>query len=352
MKKLSKKQKLIGFIAILLVAVIIAIVITTSIIKNNNQVANEGYSSTIANADSNLIANYIKEGITIGGITGTLKSLNTFDATATAEDIAEGKVAYARGKRIIGTYKTGTNTIQSEDLQISATNVYYADLEGDGIVDGVIFADLAGPEESRKWGTKEDETYIIPSEKNLKEYYIERETYSDDFGIGKVITPKSGTDGNDRFYVMALDDFDSNYHYWYKNGSLSDIELEDSFAKEGEEARGRANTLKILKLWNEEYNKYGTKDDNDIWSVIQKSKDEEKKSELDKGWFVPNKSEWAVFGATFLNSSNYSSFNLDYSYWSSSLYTPIFAVAMGLDVGEFTWYDLDIQLNLRLAITF
>ena len=33
MKKLSKKQKLIGFIAILIVAVIIAIVITTSIIE-------------------------------------------------------------------------------------------------------------------------------------------------------------------------------------------------------------------------------------------------------------------------------------------------------------------------------
>ena len=49
MKKLSKKQKLIGFIAILLVAVILAIVITTSIIRNNNQVANEGYCTT-ANA--------------------------------------------------------------------------------------------------------------------------------------------------------------------------------------------------------------------------------------------------------------------------------------------------------------
>ena len=33
MKKLSKKQKLVGFIAILIVAVIIAIVITTSVIK-------------------------------------------------------------------------------------------------------------------------------------------------------------------------------------------------------------------------------------------------------------------------------------------------------------------------------
>ena len=41
--------------------------------------------------------------------------------------------------------------ISNEDLQISSTNVYYADLEGDGTVDGVIFADLAGEEESGEW---------------------------------------------------------------------------------------------------------------------------------------------------------------------------------------------------------
>lgn len=59
MKKLSKRQKLISFISIFLVAVVIAIVITTSIIRNNNQVASEGYLATTANAESSLIANYI-----------------------------------------------------------------------------------------------------------------------------------------------------------------------------------------------------------------------------------------------------------------------------------------------------
>lgn len=102
MKKLSKKQKLTSFIAILIVAIIIAIIITTSIISNNNQVANEGYAAT-TNGDSELIANYIKKGITIGGITGTLESLNTSDATATPEDIVLGKTAYVDGKKITGT---------------------------------------------------------------------------------------------------------------------------------------------------------------------------------------------------------------------------------------------------------
>ena len=153
MKKLSKKQKLIGFIAILIVAVIIAIVITTSIIRNNNQVASEGYSATTANAGSSLISNYILNGITIGGITGKMDVLDTSDATATPEDIAMGKTAYVNGVKITGTYKTGPDAISNEDLQISAANVYYAVLDSSGeiTVDGVIFADLSGEEESGEW---------------------------------------------------------------------------------------------------------------------------------------------------------------------------------------------------------
>ena len=105
MKKLSKKQKLIVFIAILLVAVILAIVITTNIMEIN--IANGSYNSANNNSSSgNLLPEYIKEGITLGGITGTLVDLDTSDATATAEDIAWGKVAYARGERIVGTYLT------------------------------------------------------------------------------------------------------------------------------------------------------------------------------------------------------------------------------------------------------
>ena len=82
MKKLSKKQKIIGVVAII-IAVILAIVVTTNII-NNGQVASEGYYATTANAGSNLIANYILNGITIGGITGKMEVLDTSDASATA----------------------------------------------------------------------------------------------------------------------------------------------------------------------------------------------------------------------------------------------------------------------------
>ena len=137
MKKLNKKQKLIGCIAIILVAVILAIVITTNIVSNNNQIASqEDYLATTANAGSSLVASYIKKGITIGGITGTLETLDTSDATAYAEDIAYGKVAYARGERIVGTRIDA-------DTELNLSEVYYADINDDGTVDGVIFADLA-----------------------------------------------------------------------------------------------------------------------------------------------------------------------------------------------------------------
>ena len=102
MKKLSKKQKLIGFIAILIMAVVLATVITTNIV-NNRTLVNANYSTTTDNANSNMVADYIKKGITIGGITGTLESLNTFDATATAEDIIWGKTGYVKGEKITGT---------------------------------------------------------------------------------------------------------------------------------------------------------------------------------------------------------------------------------------------------------
>ena len=157
MKKLSKKQKLIGFTAILIVAVIIAIVITTSIIKNNNQVASEGYLATTANAGSSLVASYIKKGITIGGITGTLETLDTSDATATPEDIALGKTAYVNGIKITGTYVENTlGTVTGNETTNSEVNDKYGNPvkvpagfkvvnPEDNVTDGIIIEDVSAP---------------------------------------------------------------------------------------------------------------------------------------------------------------------------------------------------------------
>ena len=354
MKKLSKKQKLVGFIAILLVAVILAIVITTNIIVNNHQsnqlASQEEYLATTANAGSSLVASYIKKGITIGGITGTLETLDTSDATATAEDIAYGKIAYARGERIVGTM----GPIPNEDIQISATNVYYADLDSSGeiSVDGVIFADLAGEEESGKWNGNSGSSYIIPSEAGLKQYYIKGEYTDEHFGTGKVIAPIEENDEskNDRFYVMALNNIDSRTHYWYNsaygnlNSSYNVATSANDFAEAGAEPTGRLNTKRMIASWNS--SQYGAQNSNDMWGLIQ--------DEVADGWFVPSKSEWSAFGAAFgITSSNYSNtYGLSNDYWSSSQYTTDRAYSAYFYSGYFSGFGVYSSSYVRLATTF
>ena len=101
MKKTNKRAKIITMIAIVTVIVFAGILIATNVIKNNN-VNNESYLAT-ANANSDLVASYIKSGVTIGGITGTLETIDVSNATATAEDVLEGKTFYAGSNEI----KTG-----------------------------------------------------------------------------------------------------------------------------------------------------------------------------------------------------------------------------------------------------
>ena len=344
MKKLSKRQKLIGGIAIILIAVILAIFITTSIVKNNNQVASEGYSATTANAGSSLVASYIKKGITIGGITGTLETLDTSDASAYAEDIAYGKVAYARGERIVGTRI-------DEDIVLNLQDVYYADLDSSGeiSVDGVIFADLAGEEESGEYGSNFG-IYTIPSETGLKQYYIKGEYTDEHFGTGKVIAPIEGTSGNDRFYVMALENFVSSIPHWYYNahGNLDSnynvSTTANDFAVAGAEPTGKVNSERMIASWNA--SQYGEQNSNDMWGLIQ--------DEVANGWFVPSKSEWAAFGAAFgITSSNYSNtYGLNVHYWSSSQLDTGSVYFARFNFGSINANVVYSNAYVRLATTF
>ena len=105
MKIIWKNKKLIIIISVICIIAIIGIIIGANVIKVN--IANEKYNSS--NSDSNnknLIPEYIKEGITLGGVTGTLKNLDTSDATAKPEDIIYGKTAYVDGVKITGTKVT------------------------------------------------------------------------------------------------------------------------------------------------------------------------------------------------------------------------------------------------------
>ena len=335
MKKLSNKQKLICFIAILLVVVIIAIIVTTSIMRNNNQVTSEGYFATTANAGSSLVASYIKKGITVGGITGTLETLDTSDATAYAEDIAYGKIAYARGERIVGT------RIDSDTL-LDSDEIYYADIDDNGTVDGVIFADLAVGG-SGQWNDDFYSVYEILKESNLKSYYIKYDNYTDDFGNGKVIAPMKETSGNERFYVMALDDIDSNTYYWYYN-ALGKLDNTIVYNK-NDFGKGRENTKYVNDKWNDLSLPWGAHNDNDMWGSIQ--------DEIEEGWFVPSKSEWAAFGAKFdIISSNYPSFGLNYKYWASSISSTMYAYNVIFNYGRINGEISNSAAYVRLATTF
>lgn len=103
MRKLNKKQKIIILIALITIVVIIGLTVVANVIRTN--IINSSYNSANSNSSSgNLLPEYIKEGLTLGGVTGTLIDLDTSDATATEWDIAYGKTAYVNGEKITGLF--------------------------------------------------------------------------------------------------------------------------------------------------------------------------------------------------------------------------------------------------------
>ena len=206
-------------------------------------------------------------------------------------------------------------------------------------------------------GTNGYGTYEIPKENNLKSYYIKNDNYTDDSfkKSGKVIAPMEGTSGNERFYVMALEDINPGTRYcWYDaaygnlDSSYNVSTTANDFAIAGAEPTGRINTERMIASWNAE--EYGVQNDNstydDMWGVIQ--------NEVDDGWFVPSKSEWSAFGSAFgITRSNYSSkYGLSYNYWSSSQRNSYNAYNALFDDGNIDNYNVNSSLYVRLATTF
>ena len=202
-------------------------------------------------------------------------------------------------------------------------------------------------------GTNGYGTYEIPKENNLKSYYIKNDNYTDDSfkKSGKVIAPMEGTSGNERFYVMALEDINpGTIYYWYGaaygnlDSSYNVSTTANDFAEAGAEPTGRINTERMIASWNS--SQYGEQNSNDMWGVIQ--------DEVARGWFVPSKSEWAAFGAAFeITSSNFSNtYGLSISYWSSSQGNTGNAYYARFNIGNFSYDRVSRNLCVRLATTF
>ena len=214
-----------------------------------------------------------------------------------------------------GNTRTGTAVMQATQIVEIPENTsyvgYYADVDGNGSIDGVIYADLAIGG-SGQWGNN-DGNYTIPKGSNFKKYGISKKNHSDDFGVKDVIKV-TNTSGNERFYVMALDDVDLNLHCWYYNayGKMADYSSTTSTSF----GRGKQNTKNMISKWN--LGSYGVGNGGsytDVWGLAAV----QSKINTIPEWYVPSKGEWAAFwGGLGITSSNYSTKGLSIQYWSSS----------------------------------
>ena len=213
--------------------------------------------------------------------------------------------------------------------KISKTESYvgcYADVDADGIVDGVIYADLA----FEKIGQLEGDyttTYIINKQTTLKDYYVSG-TYEGKFGTKEILTATG--EGNDRFYVMALS-YVGRYT-WYESKGMSGININTS----DDFGTGNANTQEIIKIWNADTDE--AKNSNDIWGQIQ--------TQVSKGWFVPSRAECAAY-VVELNSSNESSFWSSSQSQGSDILAWVLYGNYGMDE-----YDFQSSFSVCLSITF
>ena len=214
---------------------------------------------------------------------------------------------------------------------------YYADVDGDGTVDGVIYADLAvGNTGDGQWIDKYGD-YTIPTETGLKDYYVSG-TADGTFGNGvEVLTATGG--GKDRFYVMALEDISTSTYTWYESKFEDGIEVQTS----GDFGTGKANTATMIEIWNADPDE--VKNNNDVWGQIQ--------MQVNNGWFLPSKAEWSAFAEELgIIMDNYEEYGISGFYCSSSQNTSTMAWSPIFCSGFLLFDDICNGSYVRLSTTF
>ncbi|MFR8103664.1 MAG: type II secretion system protein [Clostridia bacterium] len=235
---------------------------------------------------------------------------------------------------------------------------YYADINADGTVDGIIYADLAvggsGTWNSNSWSSYE---YSQVTE-GLKSYYVSSDSYT---GFGDnwtkpVLTAIEGSGTKDRFYVMALEDFNPGTSYCWYAAAVGKLDNTIS-SSTNDFGQGKTNTTTMIAEWNKgENGKYGPQDDRDMWGVIQKADNAGKTWDLNK-WFVPSKAEWATFGDMAftkmeVTAGNCGDYGLKGYYWSSAQSGTNNAYSAFFGVGSMGNYDVYDNNSVRLSATF
>ena len=196
---------------------------------------------------------------TVSGNTGsiTASSSNTKVATVTVSGNTVTVKSVGVGSATI-TVKSASNTNYNEKTATYSVTVkyqtftgnsgvgYYADTDGDGTPDGIIFADFKNGG-SGSWGGT---NYTISTVTGLKEYYISQTNYNDPFGTKNVLSARGS--GNSRFNVMALSDYNNSSTYAFANAqSITSGEWKTPTIATWSTFAGQ------LKITNSNYGEYG-----------------------------------------------------------------------------------------------
>ena len=234
---------------------------TVKVNKANGSLSLSSYSGTI---------NYPNSTSFTASGTGSISawSSNTGVATVSVSGNTVTIKSVGAGSATI-TVKSASNTNYNEKTAAYAVNVkiptftessgvgYYADVDGNGTVDGVIFVDRKNGA-SGSWGSINGD-YSIDTITGMKQYYVSKKNYSGKFGTKDVLSPMGS--GNARFYAMALNDVSSSTY------TYEDAQKQES-----------------------------------------------------NGWYVPSKNVWAAFGGQLkVEGNNYNSYGLKRDYWTSTL---------------------------------
>ena len=277
-------------------------------------------------------------------LTGTVNPSNTTESTlwtSSNTDVATvsdtGLVTAKSAGTATITFKNSSGTMSAnctiavEDykkaLETESYVGYYADVDGDGTVDGIIFADLLHGK-TGWWGNRGGGNYTIPiiESTKVKSYKISKEDYTNQLGgTSKILTPSG--DGNDRFYVMALTDIGTDTYSFGCSMSGTTTTF----------GSGKTNTQTLI----------GKVD-------LNSSLKEQIQPKINKGWFIPSKEEWNAFGEELgITKSNYGGKGLNMRYWSSSQYhtSTSYAWIANFYVGSMSNL-LRLSYCVRLATTF
>ena len=241
----------------------------------------------------------------------------------------------------------GSTILRANAPKISVSGLKYADIDGDGIADGIIVADISKDSTDTKVTSR-----LRGYSENTYKY-----TNADGTQVDGTLIKCTNNTGTPQYYILSLADYDGSvYHFWYynANGKMSDY---STFTSK-DFGKGKENTEKMIdRMKNHSDSKYngvdygeattGTKAD--VWNIIE--------DKVKEGWFVPSKEEWNTFmtnlKAQGLTTSNYSSlFGLNMYYWSSSQSSTNNAWGVTFEYGLVDGNNIGTTASLRLCATF